>query len=203
MYGAALSQMCLRLYHELFKTDPMLMNGGTIRELSREYFMLSFFGLLRHLRELYVINEEVKKQVRGFFDAFYARWRETTVDDRDMTQFSDSRQQSLNDQRERDLVIRQLFFEYLKQRNFDLIAKDTERAFNEAERIAIYRAGKALCVVCKAEGNPDTEAIVPWNEYEADHVIPHSKGGQTSLENAQLLCRYHNRTKGAQMASVA
>jgi hypothetical protein len=78
-----------------------------------------------------------------------------------------------------------------------------ERAFNEAERIAIYRAGNGICVACKAEGKSDAEATVPWNEYEADHLIPHSKGGQTSLDNAQRLCRYHNRTKGAQMASVA
>jgi 5-methylcytosine-specific restriction endonuclease McrA len=38
---------------------------------------------------------------------------------------------------------------------------------------------------------------VGWREYDADHVIPHSKGGQTSVVNAQLLCRYHNQQKGA------
>jgi hypothetical protein len=41
----------LRLYHDLFKADPMIKNGGAIKELSREYFMLSFFGLLRHVRK--------------------------------------------------------------------------------------------------------------------------------------------------------
>jgi 5-methylcytosine-specific restriction endonuclease McrA len=84
-----------------------------------------------------------------------------------------------------------------------VVREAPQRAFNEAERIAIYRSGKALCIACKSEGKSDEEATTAWNEYEADHVVPHSKGGQTSLDNAQLLCRYHNRSKGAQIASVA
>jgi hypothetical protein len=188
----------LSLYHELFKGDPMLKNNGKIKELSREYFILSFFGLVRHVRKLYAVNDDVKKQLRAFFDVFYQRWRAVTLDDRDMAQFAENRQQSPYDLRERDLVLRQLFFEYLKQANFDLIAKDTKRAFNEAERIAIYRSAKGLCAMCKAQGKSDEEATVPWVEYEADHLTPHSQGGgATSIANAQLLCRYHNRSKGA------
>lgn len=30
----------------------------------------------------------------------------------------------------------------------------------------------------------------------ADHVTAWSKGGETSLENCQMLCRTHNRAKG-------
>jgi hypothetical protein len=30
---------------------------------------------------------------------------------------------------------------------------------------------------------------------EADHVIPWSRGGRTTLENGQMLCRRHNRRK--------
>lgn len=126
--------------------------------------------------KIYVVNDEVKLHIRAFFDAFYARWRSVTLDDRDMSQFADNRQQSANDMRERDLVLRQLFFEYLKAQKYELIAKDTQRAFNEAERIAIYRSGKALCIACKSEGKSDEEATIAWNEYEADHVVPHSKG---------------------------
>lgn len=193
----------LSLYHDLFRGDPMLKNGGTIKELSREYFILSFFGLVRHVRKRYAINDDVKRHLRAFFDVFYQRWRAVTLDDRDMAQFAENRQQSPYDLRERDLVLRQLLFEYLKQVNFDLIAKDTKRAFNESERIAIYRSARGLCVMCKSGGKSDEEATVPWNEYEADHLMPHSQGGATSTENAQLLCRYHNRSKGAKIASVA
>ncbi len=107
------------------------------------------------------------------------------------------------DLREREIIVRQLFFEHLKQLSFDLIAKDTKRAYNEAERIAIYRSAKGLCAVCTSQGKSDEEATVPWNEYDADHIMPHSQGGATSLDNAQLLCRYHNRSKGAKIEAVA
>jgi len=32
---------------------------------------------------------------------------------------------------------------------------------------------------------------------EADHVHPHSRGGQTAVANGQALCRAHNRSKRA------
>jgi len=149
------------------------------------------------MRKLYVVDGEVKNHLRGFFDLFHARWRAVTLDDRDMAVFAESRQQSTDDLTQRDLVMRQLFFEYLKEQKFALTAKDTKRAFDEAEKIAIYRRAKGICVKCKEEGKSDNEATVPWRDYEADHVTPHSKGGTTSLDNAQLLCRYHNQKKGA------
>lgn len=189
----------LNLFTELFKDDPMLKNEGTIKELSREYFILSFFILLRHVRQTYAINDQIKKHLRSFFDIFYARWRTATLDDRDMSYFSENRQQSPNDLRERDLVIRQMFFQYVKDNSVDLIAKDTKRGFNEADRIALYRTAKALCAACKSEGKSDEDATIPWKEYEADHITPHSQGGISDLKNAQLLCRRHNRTKGARV----
>ena len=33
--------------------------------------------------------------------------------------------------------------------------------------------------------------------FEIDHIIPESKGGKTTLDNLQLLCRHCNRSKGA------
>lgn len=53
-----------------------------------------------------------------------------------------------------------------------------------------------MCQECIKEKKSEDESRVPWTEYDADHVIPHSKGGQTDIENAQLLCRYHNQKKG-------
>jgi len=34
------------------------------------------------------------------------------------------------------------------------------------------------------------------DEMDADHVAAWSKGGETSLENCQILCKTHNRAKG-------
>jgi 5-methylcytosine-specific restriction endonuclease McrA len=47
------------------------------------------------------------------------------------------------------------------------------------------------------DGKSEKEATVSWSDYQADHVIPHAKGGKTVLDNAELLCSYHNQSKGA------
>ena len=31
------------------------------------------------------------------------------------------------------------------------------------------------------EGKPENEAKVSWSKYQADHVLPHSKGGKTDI----------------------
>lgn len=45
----------------------------------------------------------------------------------------------------------------------------------------------------------DEGKIKHWTieEMHADHIIPWSKGGHTTLENGQMLCREHNLAKGS------
>ena len=89
------------------------------------------------------------------------------------------------------------FFQYVRRAGATLWAKDRRRAFDEDQRIAVYRRDKGLCAKCLEEGREEKEALVPWTEYDADHVIPHSKGGRTEMSNAQVLCRACNLLKGA------
>jgi hypothetical protein len=186
----------LDMFYAIFKDDPMVIeNGGTIRELSVEYFIISIYMLLAHLLKYYVFDSREQALFRQFVLDFHARWRERRELDTAILAFSDSRQHSISDVATRFRIIRQLFFEYAQQQTHQMLSKDERRAFNEAERIAIYRRDNGRCQICIQEGKPDKECIVPWNEYEADHVLPHSKGGPTAIENAQLLCRYHNQQK--------
>ena len=90
-----------------------------------------------------------------------------------------------------------LFFEYAGTEGVHILTKDKRRRFSESERIAIYREVDGVCQECLKLGHPDDEARVPWSEYEADHVVPHTKGGPTVIDNAQVLCRAHNLAKGA------
>ena len=89
------------------------------------------------------------------------------------------------------------FFEYVRRAGEKLWAKDPKRTFDEDQRIAVYRRDKGLCAKCLDDGCGEEEALVPWAQYDADHVIPHSMGGRTEISNAQVLCRAHNRSKGA------
>lgn len=42
----------------------------------------------------------------------------------------------------------------------------------------------------------------PLSGSHADHIVPHSRGGATSLANAAWTCQWHNLTKGARMPST-
>ena len=56
--------------------------------------------------------------------------------------------------------------------------------------------GISNCPLCR-QGHQSTKAKI-WriDEMDADHVTPWSRGGSTSPENCQLLCKTHNRSKG-------
>lgn len=57
-------------------------------------------------------------------------------------------------------------------------------------------AGKSNCPIC-AQGHESNQAkIWKFEEMDADHVSPWSKGGATTPENCQMLCKTHNRMKG-------
>jgi hypothetical protein len=191
----------LNKFHKVFKNDPMVDENGGMREFNIEYFIISVYLLLRHLDTHYVFDKKEEKLFREFVIAFHERWKsERNENDTDILYFSESRQMSAKEIANRDRIIRQSFFEYAKEQEYSLLTKDERRAFNEAERIKIYRRDNGLCQVCLLEEKPEMEARVPWSEYDADHVIPHSKGGQTSVANAQVLCRYHNHQKGNKSA---
>lgn len=188
----------LKVFYQIFKEDPMLDSTSGIKELSVEYFIISIYLLIRHLHHYYVIDEKTKISIREFIYHFHTRWKtydEST--DTDLLTFSNRRQQGEKDLETRDIILRQIFFEYLQKEKTELIEKDKKRVFSELERIIIYRKGKGFCQQCLREGKAENEAKVSWSDYQADHIIPHAKGGKTILENGELLCSYHNQSKGA------
>jgi hypothetical protein len=186
----------LNAFYEAFEDDPLRAEGGGLSILKTEYFIISLYLLLRHLRKHYVFGDNEKALFQDFAYHFYDRWRNGREEDTDVQVFQNNRQQSGREIATRHRIIRQHFFDYAQERGFDIVTKDKERRFDEAERIRIYRRDDGLCQACLEDGKPPEEARVPWEEYEADHVIPHSKGGETVVRNGQVLCAYHNRVKG-------
>jgi len=188
----------MRTYYDVFKEDVVVKAGGAMRELRTEYFIISTYLLLRHLRTYYVFDDAERKLFHQFVIAFHRRWRDDRKESNtDILVFSDNRQQTGGEIHIRDRIIRQAFFEHAGENGHQLLTKDERRSFSEAERIRVYRRNNGLCQECLAEGKPDKEAQVPWSEYQTDHVVPHARGGPTVMENAQVLCRYHNARKGA------
>lgn len=64
----------------------------------------------------------------------------------------------------------------------------TKRHFTQPQREVLYQRANGKCQLC------GTKLIRGW---EADHVIPYSRGGSTTLDNGQALCKDCNQKKGS------
>ena len=192
----------LNRLHEVFHDDPMLdkthygVGAVCFRD---EYFVVSCYMLIRHLLKHYVFSEQVRLLFRNFVYDFFERTKRIDVSDENARNFAEHRQQNRTAVEVRERIIRYEFFKYADEQEKKLfVDKDEQRSFSEAQRIQIYIRDRGICQICRDEQkSPEREWIVPWSEYEADHVLPHSKGGQTLIDNGQVLCREHNRAKGA------
>lgn len=78
------------------------------------------------------------------------------------------------------------------------------RIFDEPTKKATYfrqtklaeTSGLSNCPLCVEGHAANKSKIWKLDEMDADHVSPWSKGGSTSPENCQMLCKTHNRSKG-------
>lgn len=61
------------------------------------------------------------------------------------------------------------------------------RTFSDSMKRTVYERQKGICKKCQKHFD--------ISEMEADHIIPWSKGGHTTLDNCQMLCRFCNRQK--------
>lgn len=71
----------------------------------------------------------------------------------------------------------------------NLVRKDSKRLFDENQKIVMWRRDNKKCKEC---GKP-----VEFDEMHADHIVPHSTGGLTTIENGQTLCVQCNLKKGS------
>jgi hypothetical protein len=87
-------------------------------------------------------------------------------------------------------------------------AKETNlldiRIFDEATKKSQYKSqtakaeakGVSNCPLCAIGHDGVNSKVHKYDDMDADHVAAWSKGGATSPENCQMLCKSHNRAKG-------
>lgn len=182
----------LNVLYEIFSEDPAVKANGPVPELDREYLIISIYLLAQRLvHNNWNFTSANYGKFRSFVHDFYRRWSQNDQKDVDMIRFREQRQQNKKAVEIRDQLITEWFFKYFPELN----KLDSQRNFSYSDRITIYRKNEGLCQACIAEGKTGDQALVPWQEFEADHLKPWSKEGKTSIENGQVLCRYHNRVK--------
>lgn len=81
----------------------------------------------------------------------------------------------------------------LDVRIFDRATK--QQAYNHQTAEATAK-GVSNCPLCAHGSNANATRIYKLTEMEADHVSAWSRGGATTLDNCEVLCVPHNRSKG-------
>lgn len=78
------------------------------------------------------------------------------------------------------------------------------RIFDERTKLAAYekqtkkakQEGVSNCPACAGGDNANATTIHAFGDMDADHVKAWSKGGASTLANCEMLCVFHNRSKG-------
>ena len=94
-------------------------------------------------------------------------------------------------------------FEYILGGEKDTKLLDV-RIFDEAVKRRVYNKqtaeakekGISNCPLCAVGHEANKDKIYALADMDADHVSAWSKGGTTTEENCQMLCKTHNRAKG-------
>jgi Restriction endonuclease len=73
-------------------------------------------------------------------------------------------------------------------------AQDVRRRFSKQQRELIW-AGRANAK-CPGTDTRRCGRVLDWDDFHIDHIKPWSKGGETDLSNAQILCASCNSSKG-------
>ncbi|MCH5221456.1 MAG: DUF262 domain-containing protein [Muribaculaceae bacterium] len=72
----------------------------------------------------------------------------------------------------------------------------TKRAAYANQTEKAQAEGVSNCPVCASGTNNNRTKIYTLAEMDADHVTAWSRGGTTTLDNCEMLCKTHNRAKG-------
>lgn len=91
-----------------------------------------------------------------------------------------------------DMATHKTFIDYFVNSNYTA-SLDPQRNFEKDVKDVLF-AKMPCCAHIDDEGNRCKETN--YSKLEVDHITPWSKGGRTTLDNAQLLCKHHNTSKG-------
>ena len=80
--------------------------------------------------------------------------------------------------------------------NVRVFDEKTKRIVYARQTEAAKAEGRSNCPLCAIGHEKRSARIWKLSEMDADHVTAWSRGGETSIDNCQMLCKMHNRSKG-------
>ena len=165
------------------------MFEGKSPELKR-FNVISLFALVQELRNNYVCMGRERDLGKWFIDFEYRREVDKQKDPEEQNPRLVAYHERIShstDGADSLLYRHNILKEDLLESVKNLPMKDPKRAFDEIQKQVIYRRDKGMCQMCGIH--------CEWNAWEADHIVPWSKGGQTEIENGQVLCPACNSKK--------
>jgi hypothetical protein len=163
-------------------------------ELER-YNVITLYCIISELIRNYVIDE-IKPNLHDWFLGFESTRRQESAKPQDEadpewvaynSKTSHSTDAIDSIKYRMDFMLRNLLESFPS-----LSRKDDQRDFTQIQRLAIFRRDKGLCQLkIKCEG-----VKLTWDDWHCDHIIPHSKGGKTTVINGQVSCTACNTSKG-------
>lgn len=90
----------------------------------------------------------------------------------------------LGGEKDKSLLNVRIFGDDIKKKKYK---EQTDKAIAE---------GLSNCPYCAMGDNANKTRIWKLSEMDADHVTAWSRGGDTTIENCEMLCKSHNRAKG-------
>lgn len=80
--------------------------------------------------------------------------------------------------------------------NIRMFEDDIKRKKYAMQTENAKKEGISNCPLCAIGNNANKSKIYDMKEMDADHVTAWSKGGETTIDNCEMLCITHNRAKG-------
>ena len=77
-----------------------------------------------------------------------------------------------------------------------IFEESTKRAAYKRQTENAEKRGISNCPLCALGNTANKTRIYKLSEMDADHVTAWSRGGATNIENCEMLCKTHNRSKG-------
>ena len=144
-----------------------------------------FEDVMRWMKTIFKNHEDYQKDMKGLpWGIFYNTYAAKTMHLN--SEHIETRVSELMS--DEDVTNKKGIFEYILSGESKEHEKHLHiRAFTDSQKRSQYGKQEGKCVKCKKK--------CTFEDMEADHITPWSKGGHTATDNIQMLCKQCNRTK--------